>query len=131
MASDRPCPRLPSACALGSRCCSECGERQLLMSCLLNCRPPDCAAKITSLSDETTLMVIFFTLKTSTSGFLLLPHFSEVVVVSAACYYYYMWCQGQRWVLCRYYSLVEFSQDLCKPWLLEEEIWSLPRATPW
>ena len=46
--------------ALGSRCHSECRERQSLISCLLNCRPPDCAAKIASLSDEETLMVIFF-----------------------------------------------------------------------
>lgn len=48
-------------------------------------------------------------------------HFSETIVVVAVTYYH-VWCQGQRWVLCKYYCLVEFSQDLCKSCFSEEEI---------
>lgn len=90
---------LTSLCvrAFLSWCHSQLRERQFLISCLLNHRPPDCAAKITSLFDEESLLVIFFfsTLKTSISGVLLLPHFSEIVVVTVTCYCYCVWCQGQ------------------------------------
>lgn len=47
-------------CAFLSWCHSQLRECQFLISCLLNHRPPDCAAKITSLFDEESLLVIFF-----------------------------------------------------------------------
>lgn len=91
-------PPTPRHVRISSRCHSELRESRFLISCLLNHRLPDRAAKITSLFNEESLMVFFFfffTLKTSISGSLLLPHFSETVVVTVT--RYCVWCRGQSW----------------------------------
>lgn len=123
VAGDCPCTWLPAVCAFLSRCLSEHRKHQLLISCLLNHRPADRAAHVTSLFSEESPMAIVFHPENKHTRLSAVLHFSEtIVVVTVTCYH--VWCQGQRWVLCKYYCLVEFSQDLCKSCFLEEEIWS-------
>lgn len=68
--------------AFQSRYHSEFRERQFLINCLLNHMPPDCAAKMTSLSNEESPMAVFCPLKTSVFRSLLMPQFSEFHVVT-------------------------------------------------
>lgn len=123
---------LPSVYAFLSRCHSELREPQFLISGLLNHRPSDCAAKIASLFNEESLMIIFF--HPDNKHYLLLCCCHIFLRFCCYCCMLLYMVPGQPGVPCKYYCLVAFSQDLCKSWFSEEEIWaqrieSLPKVT--
>lgn len=110
----------PRHVRISSRCHSELRESRFLISCLLNHRLPDRAAKITSLFNEESLMVFFFFFHPENKH---IRFFAAATFFRDCCgYCYTLLCMVPGAELGKS-CLVEFSQTLCKSWFLEEEIW--------